>query len=180
MNEIQPKKVGFLLGFGVFLIPIVFVWFLFRKGYSVKARIIGLAWLILPIFFINGAMKGAENKKNSLSTNTAPTTQTNSISNSQNKTPQETIIPRRDAGDKGKYYLLEAKQEGGIFKVLHKRVGVDTTGYTKTEINCSNMKFRVMGYSEISANSIVNNPTAWADIVEGSSKSDLVHFICKK
>ena len=42
------------------------------------------------------------------------------------------------------------------------------------------MKFREMGYSEESPEAIVDNPTIWAEIVEGSSKSDLVHFVCKK
>jgi len=39
-----PRKVGFLLGLGIFLLPIVFVWFLLRGGHSKLARIIGFAW----------------------------------------------------------------------------------------------------------------------------------------
>jgi hypothetical protein len=67
---------------------------------------------------------------------------------------QETPIPRSVAGDKGKYYLLEAKRTGDIVKALHKRVGVDSVGYTRTETNCKTMLIRDMGYSEVSPASI--------------------------
>ena len=163
-----------LLWFGIFFFPIIFVWFLFRKGYSTLARIIGLVWLLLPIVFILGSQKGVTEHKTTQ--NPTPT-----ISNSQAiGSSSEVLIPRRDAGDKGKYYLIEAKKEGSIYKVLHKRVGVDATGYTRTEINCQTLKFREMGYSEVSPHAMTINPTVWAEIVEGSSKSDLVHFVCQQ
>lgn len=95
-------------------------------------------------------------------------------------TGEETLIPRSMAGDKGKYYLLESKRTGDVLKTVHKRVGVDSVGFTKTEINCATMKIRVLGYSEESAAAIKDNPTAWFDLVPGSSKSDLAHFVCKR
>lgn len=54
---------------------------------------------------------------------------------------QETPIPRSMA-DKGKYFLLEKKKTGNIVRALHKRVGVDSIGYTRTETNCTTMKMR--------------------------------------
>lgn len=93
---------------------------------------------------------------------------------------EETLIPRSMAGDKGKYYLLESRRTGDVVKAVHKRVGVDSVGFTKTEINCATMKIRVIGYSEESATAIKDNPTAWFDLVPGSSKSDLAHFVCKR
>jgi hypothetical protein len=92
---------------------------------------------------------------------------------------QETQIPRSMA-DKGRYYLIEAKRSGDIIKALHKRVGVDTVGYTKTEINCKTMLMREIGYSEVSAASISENPTKWFELFPGSSKSDLANFVCKR
>lgn len=91
----------------------------------------------------------------------------------------EVFIPRSIAGDQGKYYLISSKKEGGVITALHKRVGLDSIGYTKTEINCTDMTYRVMGYSEISANAIQAHPGDWSDLVQGSSKSDLVNFVCK-
>ncbi|MGD9669257.1 MAG: hypothetical protein AB7U75_09375 [Hyphomicrobiaceae bacterium] len=54
----------------------------------------------------------------------------------------ETPIPHSDPGDKGSYFLIEAKKEGNIIKTLHKRVGVGCTGWTRCEINCKTGKMR--------------------------------------
>jgi len=91
----------------------------------------------------------------------------------------ETPIPRSVAGDKGKYFLLEKKKSGNIVRALHKRVGIDSVGFTLTETNCATMKMRELGYSEQSPAAIKENPTKWFDLVPGSSKSDLANFICK-
>lgn len=92
----------------------------------------------------------------------------------------ETLIPRSVDGDKGKYYLLESKRNGNIITAIHKRVGVYDTYYTKTETNCSTMKMREIGGSDISVKAIKVSPTKWFDLVPGSSKSDLANFVCKK
>ena len=91
----------------------------------------------------------------------------------------EVPIPRSKAGDKGKYFLLESKKKGSIVHALHKRVGVDSVGYTKTETNCATMQMRAIGYSEESPAAIKENPTKWFELVPGSSKSDLANFVCK-
>lgn len=91
----------------------------------------------------------------------------------------EIPIPRSVAGDKGKYFLLEMKKSGGIVRALHKRVGVDSIGYTLTEINCATMQMRELGYSEQSPSAIKEKPTKWFDLVPGSSKSDLANFVCR-
>lgn len=43
------RNVGFWLGVGIFLFPIVFVWFLLRQGHSTTSRIVGFAWLALML-----------------------------------------------------------------------------------------------------------------------------------
>lgn len=92
----------------------------------------------------------------------------------------ETLIPRSVSGDKGKYYLLESKRNGNVITAIHKRVGVYDTYYTKTETNCSTMKMREIGGSETSVKAIKPNPTKWFELVQGSSKSDLANFLCKR
>lgn len=92
----------------------------------------------------------------------------------------EIPILRSVAGDKGKYFLLEKKKSGNVVRTLHKRVGVDSIGYTLTEINCAKMQMRELGYSEQSPSDIEQNPTKWFDLVPGSSKSDLANFVCRK
>ena len=80
-------------------------------------------------------------------------------------------IPRSTTGDKGRYYLLEKSREGDIVKTLHKRVGADTVGFTRMEINCGNMKLKEIGYGEGSVSNIRINETDWFDSVPGSSKA---------
>ena len=91
----------------------------------------------------------------------------------------ETLIPRSMPGDKGKYYLIESTKTGDIVRVLHKRVGVDFIGFTRTETNCKTRQMRELGYAEESPNNIKANPTKWFELVPGSSKSDLAKFVCK-
>lgn len=51
-QEFRPREVGVLLFFGIFLMPYIFVWFLFRKGYSAFARTVGLFWLVFVVVVI--------------------------------------------------------------------------------------------------------------------------------
>lgn len=93
-----------------------------------------------------------------------------------------TPIPRSIPGDKGKYFLLEMTKNGNIIKTLHKRIGVAEVGFSRTEINCANMQYKDIGYGEGSPAQIKNYPpgrTKWTSLVEGSSKSDMVKFVCK-
>ena len=93
---------------------------------------------------------------------------------------EETLIPRSMPGDKGTYYLLQWKRQGDIVTTLHKRVGVDSVGYTRVEKNCRTRMIRELGYSEMSAEAIKPNPTKWFALVPGSSKSDLAIFACAR
>jgi hypothetical protein len=92
----------------------------------------------------------------------------------------ETRIPRSMPGDKGAYYLIEAKRDGDVVRALHKRVGVDSLVFTRTETNCRTMRMRELGNAEDSADKIKPSPTQWFDLVEGSSKSDLARFVCAR
>ena len=109
---------------------------------------------------------------------TAPVTNDSKKASIRNE--PEVLIPKSSAGDQGNYYLISSKEEGDVITTLHKREGLGSTGYTKTEIKCSSKMYRVMGYSEISAISIQTNIGEWTDLVQGSSKSDLVNFVCNK
>jgi len=91
----------------------------------------------------------------------------------------EVQIPRT-MQDKGKYYLLDSATRGGITTTLHKRVGVNEIGYSKTEINCKTMEYRDMGYSEVGPDKITVVASRWTKVLTGSSKSDLVNFVCSR
>lgn len=51
----ETRKVGVGLGIGIFLVPVVFVWFLLRKGHSTLARAVGFGWLLLAFVMVIGA-----------------------------------------------------------------------------------------------------------------------------
>ncbi|MDO9622874.1 MAG: hypothetical protein Q7J46_02640 [Pseudomonas sp.] len=51
---VAPRSVGFGLGLGIFLLPVVFTWFLLRQGHSTTSRIIGFAWFALTLFAVLG------------------------------------------------------------------------------------------------------------------------------
>ena len=44
-----PRKVGVLLGAGIFMLPVVFSWFVLRKGHTLRARAIVAVWTALWI-----------------------------------------------------------------------------------------------------------------------------------
>ncbi len=56
-REKQPlpdgqRRVGWLLGIGIFILPYVFVWWLLRKGHSKLSRILGFGWLALVLLVV--------------------------------------------------------------------------------------------------------------------------------
>jgi hypothetical protein len=89
----------------------------------------------------------------------------------------ELLIPRSKP-DKGKYYLLKKSVSGNITKTLHKRVGVSVIDFTLTEINCATKQYRVIGLGEETADSIQPISGNWTQAINGSSKSDLVNYVC--
>ena len=50
-NEINSRKVSFILGLGILFFPIIFSWFTLRKGYSKLAKIVSFSWLIITLIF---------------------------------------------------------------------------------------------------------------------------------
>jgi hypothetical protein len=95
------------------------------------------------------------------------------ISNAQ----EEILIPRSMSGDKGRYYLMESKKTGNVTQALHKRVGVDSIVFTRTETNCKTRRMRELGVGD-SPENIKKSVTDWFELVPGSSKSDLGRFLC--
>ena len=51
---VAQRSVGFWLGLGVVLLPLVFTWFLLRQGYSTRSRCMGVAWLLFTLMAVLG------------------------------------------------------------------------------------------------------------------------------
>ena len=128
--------------------------------------------LIIPLLTILVACSETPNPNSEVKQESQPSPK------EQKQVEEGTLIPRSIEGDKGKYYLLDKKQSGDIVTTLHKRIGVDSVGYTLMNLNCKNGKVQELGYSEISPEEITQNPTDWYELVPGSSKYDLYQFVC--
>ncbi|WP_156520087.1 SH3 domain-containing protein [Pseudoalteromonas sp. MQS005] len=90
------------------------------------------------------------------------------------------LIPRT-MSDKAIYYLLKVSKKEKTIVTIHKRVSSRSIGYSKTEINCKDSTYRSLGYTETNPEyffSSKDKPRNWTKIINGSSKSDLVKFIC--
>lgn len=54
-HAVRPVKVGFPLGFAIFVLPIVFAWVTLMKGYSTTARVLSFLWLgVCTLFWMLG------------------------------------------------------------------------------------------------------------------------------
>lgn len=97
----------------------------------------------------------------------------------ENNMINEHIIPTYN--DLGKYFLVYVEKTKNTFLTIHQRIGKDSSGYTKTEINCANKQYRVLDYTEMHIEYFefaTDKPSKWTKIVPGSSKSDLVTYVC--
>lgn len=56
-GQAPTRKVSLLLIIGIIFLPIIFVWFLLRKGYSTTARVIGFGWLVLSFILATSGSK---------------------------------------------------------------------------------------------------------------------------
>lgn len=94
-------------------------------------------------------------------------------------------------GDAGSYYIISSEKDSdGRINVLSSRIGKGNayTDFTQLRVDCVRMQyFEVAGGSEDGAKDKPSKPlhdwsrnSKWTPLVTGSSKSDLVHFVCKK
>lgn len=92
-------------------------------------------------------------------------------------------------GDAGSYYVLSKSKTGNGFTALTSRIGkgASYTDFTEVQVNCQSRQYRtIKGSGEDGA---VDKPTKplkvytsgnkWTDLIPGSSKSNLVTFLCK-
>lgn len=92
--------------------------------------------------------------------------------------PRNEILIPRSMSDKGRYYLVDKTGTGTSTTVVVKRVGVYDTIYTRSQIDCGTRMYKVLGEG-MTYDTINNTPGNWARAITGSSKSDLLKFICK-
>ena len=90
------------------------------------------------------------------------------------------LIPR-SMQEKAKYYLISVESDGNYLKTLHSRVSAMSHGYSVTRIDCNNQRYQDLGYGEDTKSNInMYDKVQWTDLVSGSSKYDLVTFVCRR
>lgn len=91
----------------------------------------------------------------------------------------EELIPRSMA-EKAKYYLISVEKDGEYLKTVHRRTSSWGTGYSVTRIDCDNKRYMDLGYGDGSISNIkMYDDIRWTETVQGSSKYDLVNYVCK-
>lgn len=89
------RKVSVLLGIGIFLLPIVFTWFLLRRGHSVLSRILGFGWLVLvTLAWIGGMNAPPTPPTDSLPTGTSSSAEASSPNSAAEKAAPPTVQSR--------------------------------------------------------------------------------------
>lgn len=135
-------------------------------------------------FIIQKTSKGLERDFPVTSLNTS------SVKSYVKSTPPARIEYTKRRGDAGEYYILSYERlENGNIKALTSRIGsgASYTNFTEVEINCDTHKYFELAGSEETGS--VYSPTRpltnwassshWTPLVHGSSKSDLVNYLCK-
>jgi hypothetical protein len=117
------------------------------------------------------------------------------VAEQQEAWSQAKILIPRSRHEAAKYYLLSKEAGDGIkiVRTLVERVGANSVIYTLTDVDCAIRMFRVVGElwlspQEAAARRRVTPETvplypaerqSWDDLFSGSSKSDLVEFVCR-
>ena len=113
MNVPVKRTVGFLLGLGILFFPIIFVWFLLRKGHSVLSRVIGFGWLALCVLlFVSAPTTPSKNGAALAPSNTVapkPTEPIKEYSAAQIATSYDDNTVAADAQFKGKRVKISGR-----------------------------------------------------------------------
>lgn len=92
--NVQPqRKVSFLLGLGIFLMPYIFSWFTLRRGHSSTSKIIAFSWL--GLILLSSAIKPPKNDVASNSSNPKTTLESSVIDTSKTLEVKTTPEPKK-------------------------------------------------------------------------------------
>lgn len=138
-TESAKRKVGFMLGLGIFFLPIVFAWFLLRDGHTKRARIIGFVWLALACLV-------AINRSNEAPQTESTTSNTTSAETDSAKPQQSTLeqifgdFPACDS-DQAAETIIAAMEDAPLGRVyglsIIKIRGANQVSSTATEMKCA-------------------------------------------
>jgi len=88
------RPVGFLLGLGIVIFPIIFAWFTLTKGRSKKSKVIAFGYLVLLTLFVS--MQGGTTKSLTTSTNSSESQMASVVAPEEGQVIQNTKKTIRD------------------------------------------------------------------------------------
>ena len=140
--EFAERKVSILLIVGIVLIPIVFAWFLLRKGYSSTAKLIGFGWLILSVLLVLSAGEEPVDSSELASTN----------SSTQQTVKEEPVLQEESAKpDSFKEFEAALFQELGSLKSKWDSVEVNEASGRTYRLAVNYIESAsISGYTEVS------------------------------
>lgn len=90
------------------------------------------------------------------------------------------LIPSSNQ-ENANYYLIKVERDGVYLRTLHSRISSMNHGYSYTLIDCESRRYQDLGYvSDSQENIKLYDDLKWTELFTGSSKSDLVSFVCEK
>lgn len=98
-SQQESREVGWLLGIGIVLLPLVFAWFTLRDGHSTKARVISFAWL--GLFAISAFANPPDDSNTDDSTTTTATASADPAESNSPSPDPEPEKPEREFVDIG-------------------------------------------------------------------------------
>lgn len=67
----NDRKVGLLLGIGIFVLPYIFSWFTLKKGHSTKAKVVSFSWMAFTLLLMS--LSGNNNRTGTQNVDVATT-----------------------------------------------------------------------------------------------------------
>ena len=123
------RKVGIMLGIGIFFLPIVFAWFLLRKGHSTLSRVLGFGWLglVCLVALFGGEPTSTGSTTGPAASNAAPAAATIGIGDTVQTSGVAVQIKSVDTRQSvGGEYTRETASEGGVLVIV--RYSLKNTG----------------------------------------------------
>ena len=115
----SERMVSLPLFLGMVVFPLIFVWFLLRKGHTTQSRVIGFAWLVIHFFFV--PISNIFSPSNTTSTYTAsPSSSTYSATPAAKEYPESTATYAQVNADVGCKSTYSDQKKDDIFDSEYK------------------------------------------------------------
>lgn len=94
---------------------------------------------------------------------------------------EDNFIPRSMNEYPTEYFLISKEKNGEYVKTVHTRLSSQNVGYSLSLIDCKKTQYQDLGYGEKGKLEIdMYDNAKWIKPIFGSSKADLIAYICER